>query len=126
MPIDLGPGSGPVMTGGGATTIPNVPLPLPTLPLSTGPKFLTPPSEVKPPYPEAKLLAGEEAALTLRLTIDENGRVVAVEPVGHADPVFLAAARKHLIGHWRYKPATEDGRAVTSTIVINLRFELDA
>jgi protein TonB len=126
VPIDLGAGPGPVMTGGGAATIANVPLPIPNVPVSTTPRFLTPPSEVKPPYPEAKLLAGEEAALTLRLTIDENGRVVAVEPVGHADPVFLAAARKHLMGHWRYKPATEDGRAVTSTIVINLRFELDA
>jgi protein TonB len=125
VPIDLGSGAGPVMSGGGSAPIPYIPLPLPNVPVSTTAKFLTPPSEVKPPYPQSKLLAGEEAALTLRLTIDENGRVIAVEPVGRADPVFLAAARKHLMGHWRYKPATEDGHAITSSIVINLRFELD-
>jgi protein TonB len=51
--------------------------------------------------------------------------VIAVDPVGRADPVFLAAARKHLLAHWRYTPAMKDGRAVGSTIVINLRFELD-
>ena len=50
--------------------------------------------------------------LKLRLSIDHRGRVVAVEPVGRADRAFLAAARRHLIAKWRYKPATEDGRAV--------------
>jgi len=51
--------------------------------------------------------------------------VVAVDPVGRADAVFLAAARRHLIAHWRYKPAMENGRAVASTLVVSLRFELD-
>ena len=40
------------------------------------------------------------------------------------DPSFLAAARKHLLAHWRYAPATEDGRAIASSTVITLRFEL--
>ena len=52
--------------------------------------------------------------LRLKLTIDPRGRVIAVDPVGKADPAFLAAARRHLIAHWRYKPATEDGRAIAS------------
>jgi protein TonB len=80
---------------------------------------------LKPPYPEAKLLTGEEAVLTLRVSIDESGRVIAVDPVGRADPVFLAAARRHLLAHWRYRPAIKDGRPVASTTVITLRFELD-
>jgi len=71
------------------------------------------------------LLVDEEAVLKLSLTIDERGRVVSVEPVGRADPAFLAAARRHLLAHWRYKPASEDGRAVSSTTVITLRFQLD-
>jgi protein TonB len=61
----------------------------------------------------------------LRLTIDSQGRVVAVDAVGRTDPVFLAAARRHLIAHWRYKPAIEGGEAVNSTEVITLRFELN-
>jgi len=92
---------------------------------STGVELLTPASDLKPPYPESKLLNEEEAALRLRLTIDDHGRVVAVDPVGSADAVFLAAARRHLMAHWRYKPATQDGQAIASTIVITLRFQLD-
>lgn len=95
------------------------------IPVRTGPRFATPDSRLRPPYPPHKLRNGEEAALRLRLSIDERGRVTAVEPVGRADPAFLGAARRHLIAHWRYQPATEDGRPVATSTVITLRFELD-
>jgi protein TonB len=98
----------------------------PPQPVRTGPRFITPPSDVKPPYPQSKLRSGEEAVLQLRLTIDENGRVTAVDPLGQVDPVFLSAARRHLIAHWRYTPAKEDGRAVPSSTVVTLRFKLDS
>lgn len=91
----------------------------------TGPRFITREADLKPPYPESKLRRDEEAALRLRLAIDARGRVTAVEPVGPADPVFLAAARRHLTARWRYQPATEGGKPVASTTVITLRFELD-
>ena len=108
-------------------TVDPIPSPQPaiTKPVRTGPRFATPDHLLKPPYPTAKLDRDEEASLRLRLAIDERGRVTSVEPVGGADPVFLAAARKHLIARWRYKPATEDGRPVASTTVITLRFELE-
>jgi periplasmic protein TonB len=100
--------------------------PIPTpVPVSTPAQPLTAASDLRPPYPESKLLAGEEATLTLRLTVDERGRVVTVEPVGRADPVFVSAARRHLLAKWRYKPAMQDGRAVASTLVVTLRFQLD-
>jgi protein TonB len=91
----------------------------------TGARLLTPSSELKPPYPPSKLFAEEEATLRLRLTIDERGRVVAVEPVGRADSAFLDAARRYLIAHWRYRPASDGGRAIASSEVITLRFQLD-
>ena len=101
------------------------PRPIPVLdPVRAGPRFATPPSEVRPPYPPSKIASEEEAVLRLRLTIDANGRVIAVDSVGKADPAFLAAARRHLIAHWRYKPATEDGHAMASATLITLRFEL--
>jgi protein TonB len=71
------------------------------------------------------LLSEEEAVLRLRLSISDDGRVIAVDPVGPADRTFLDAARRHLIAHWRYQPATEDGRTIASSIVITLRFELN-
>lgn len=114
---------------GGDSVIPNPqprpdPLPIPA-PVRTGPRFATPAGAVRPPYPPSKIASEEEAVLKLRLSIDPRGRVVAVEPVGRADPAFLAAARRHLLAHWRYKPATVDGRAIASATIISLRFELE-
>jgi len=108
--------------GGGFPAV--TPEPRPVIP-STSVQLLTPPSDLRPPYPESKLLNEEEAALRLRLTIDDQGRVVAVDPVGRADPVFLAAARRHLLTYWRYKPATREGQAIATSVVITLRFQLD-
>jgi protein TonB len=111
--------------GTGTDVFQEIPKIVPT-PIHHDARLLTPASELKPPYPPSKLLSEEEAVLRLRLTIDENGRVVAVDPAGPADATFLNAARRYLIAHWRYQPATEDGRAITSSMVITLRFQLDA
>jgi protein TonB len=88
-------------------------------------RLLTPAWDLKPPYPASKIASEEEAVLQLRITIDERGRVIAVEPLGRVDPAFLGSARRHLLAHWRYKPAIEGGRPVASSIVIRLRFQLD-
>lgn len=101
--------------------------PRPTVapPAPTPAWLLTPTSELKPPYPESKLLTGEEASLRLRLSIDEHGRVVAVDPIGPADRTFLDAARRYLMAHWRYSPATQAGQPVATSLVITLKFQLD-
>ena len=123
--IDPGPtvDPGPIAGSGSnvITEIPRTPIAI----SKSGPQLLTPPSELKPPYPASKLLNEEEAVLTLKLSIDDNGRVVAVVPIGHADYAFLEAARRHLMAHLRYKPATEDGHPVSSTTTITLHFELE-
>ena len=118
-PLPL-PDPGPVI--GPGPSVESTPTPVP---VRTGPRFITPESDLKPPYPQQKLRLEEEAVLRLKLSIDERGRVTSVEPVGRADPVFLASARRHLIARWRYQPATEGGRAVPSSTVITLRFELE-
>ena len=128
-PSDASPGSaaepnadpGPIALGGGGIDVTE----LPSKPASSAAQLLTSGAELKPPYPQSKLLSGEEAVLQLRLTIDEHGRVLAVDPVGRADPVFLAAARRHLLAHWRYKPAVNEGRPVATITTIMLRFQLD-
>ena len=119
-PTKLDPG---LIAGAGANVITELP-PL-HFAVKLGPQLLTPASELKPPYPPSKLITEEEATLRLKLTIDERGRVVAVDPVGNADRAFLEAARRYLLAHWRYKPATEDGRGIASSTVITLRFQLD-
>jgi len=126
-PVDLGritsTDPGPIV-GPSTDYPPKQPILLP-IPVRVGPTLLTPASALRPPYPEAKLLNEEEADLRLRLTISPEGRVTAVDPIGRADSVFLDAARRYLIGHWRYRPATIDGRAVATATVITLSFRLD-
>ena len=117
--IDFGKILGP------STSPPPEPQPTPLAPARQTARLLTPPSELKPPYPASKIASEEEATLRLRLTIDEHGRVIAVDPVGPADREFLDAARRYMIAHWRYEPATVDGRAVASTLTVTLRFQLD-
>jgi len=94
-------------------------------PVKVGPRFDTNENSVKPPYPLTKRRAEEEATLRLRLSIDNRGRVVAVEPIGAADPAFVEAARRHILRVWRYQPATEDGVAIPSSTVITLSFRLE-
>lgn len=114
------------MIGGSTDSQPTViPKPIPA-PVKVAARLLTPPSELKPPYPASKIASGEEGAITLRLTIDERGRVVAVEPVGQPDKAFFESARRHLLAHWRYQPATEDGRPVATSFTVTLRFQLDS
>ncbi|MFC7536279.1 energy transducer TonB [Sphingomonas sp. GCM10030256] len=104
---------------------PTIPLPPPPARVTKLAQLATPADRLRPPYPESKRRLEEEAVLRLRLAIDDRGRVVSVDPVGAADPEFVGAARQHLTRQWRYKPATEDGRAVASTLVVSLRFELE-
>lgn len=118
------PEPGPVISVAPRPAVDIAPKPVPPL-VRTGPRFATPDSRLRPPYPPSKLHLGEEAALRLKLRIGASGRVTAVEPVGFADPAFLRAARRHLIAHWRYRPASEGGQAVASSTVITLQFQLD-
>jgi protein TonB len=120
-PAELLPG--PVGGGAGSERIEPAP-PRPT-PVSRGALLLTRGDELKPPYPLSKQALGEEATLMLRLGIDERGRVITVDPVGVADRTFAEAARRHIILHWRFRPATYAGRPTTSWTVINLSFQLD-
>jgi protein TonB len=126
-PVDLGGTTtgdlGPIL-GPSTDPIPQQPIPLP-LPVRVGPALLTPASALRPPYPASKLLNEEEADLHLKLTVAADGHVIAVESIGRADPVFLDAARRYIMAHWRYRPATVDGRAIATTIAVNLSFRLD-
>jgi protein TonB len=115
--------AGTIIGGAGSAVIPSNQIKL--APLRHEPQLLTSFGELKPPYPASKLASEEEATLTLRLSIDDRGHVVGVEPVGRADRVFVDAARRHMIAHWRYAPATVDGQAVPTSLTVTLRFKLD-
>jgi periplasmic protein TonB len=124
-PLDSGGTTLDPLSGGGTGTIPDFPQPVRAAPVRHDPQLLTPAWQLKPPYPASKLASEEEATLRLRLTIDPSGHVTAVDPVWNADREFLDSARRYILGHWRYRPASEDGRAIASTITVTLQFQLD-
>ena len=115
---DLGP-----VIGTGLDTGPKV-IPVPPDPVRIAARSVTPERLLRPPYPADKQRLDEEGSLRLKLFIDERGRVTAVEPVGKVDRSFFESARRHLIANWRYKPATEDGHPVASSMTITLTFRL--
>lgn len=111
----------------GPAIVPQPYVPEPAIPaiVRKAARFTTPADLVRPPYPESKRRLEEEARLRLSLAIDTRGRVTSVSAVGPADPAFLEAARRHIVRHWRYQPASEGGTAVASTIVVTLTFTLE-
>ena len=109
--------------GTGLDTGPKV-IPVPPEPVKVAARSITPDRLIRPPYPADKQRLDEEGSLRLKLFIDERGRVTAVEPVGKVDRSFFESARRHLIANWRYKPATEDGHPVASSMTITLTFRL--
>jgi protein TonB len=129
LPLPTPPLTGPIVGPSLLPTVvpevaPTPPPPPPTME-RTQPRLLTAPDRLRPPYPESKRRLEQETVLRLRLGIGADGRVTSVEPVGAADAEFLAAARTHLLRVWRYAPAREGERAVATSMVVTLRFELE-
>ncbi len=127
-PVDLGPPLATPGTGNGTVAVPDpapLPTPVPTPRLSVAARSLTAPSDLVPPYPDDMRRIGKEAIVRLSLSIDQRGRVTEVRPLSSADPSFVEAARKHIMKRWKYRPATEDGTAVASTVNVSIRFRMD-
>lgn len=82
--------------------------------------------DFKPDYPAAMRREDREGSVTLRVTIDEKGRVIAVDEVRASDPAFFEAARRHALRFWRFIPAKRDGQPVQSQQTMTLQFRLEA
>lgn len=112
-----GLGTGPI-----AQPMPQ-PLPLPE-PVKRAPKLLTI-DRLQPPYPASEQRQEREGVVVLSVLVGADGRVKSVEQVEATSAAFFQAAERHALRHWRFAPATEDGRAVESRITIRLRFQLE-
>ena len=127
-PVDVGPPLATPGTGTGEVAIPEpipVPVPVPTQHVSVAARSLTASSDLVPPYPDDMGRIGKEAVVRLSLSIDPRGRVTEIRALSTADPSFVEAARKHILKRWKYRPATEDGNAVASTVNVSIRFRID-
>ena len=86
---------------------------------------LDPRSELQPPYPASEQRAGNEGSVTVRISIGADGRVKQVEKLKATSDAFFRATEQQALRHWRYKPATLDGKPVESRTTVTVRFRLD-
>jgi protein TonB len=92
----------------------------PLLGSSGAPSFL---HRVEPVYPFVARRIGKEAEVTLRLSIDETGKLERVEIVRDAGYGFSKAAIA-AVESSSYRPATRNGVAVAGSALITIRFVL--
>jgi TonB family protein len=80
-------------------------------------------SRPAPTYPPAARQMRREGEIELRLLVDEQGQVAAVERLtgGRSD---LAAAAERAARQWRYRPAMKDGVPVQVKILEKVTFKL--
>ncbi|HJR73258.1 MAG TPA: energy transducer TonB [Luteimonas sp.] len=79
-----------------------------------------------PPYPRAAQTQHREGVVMLQITVDVEGRPVSVEIAqssGHRD--LDAAARAHVLKHWRFHPAMKDGQAIQAIGMVPIDFKLN-
>lgn len=82
-------------------------------------------SVLQPPYPASEQRAGNEGSVTIRLVIGADGRVKSAGKVRATSDAFYRATERHALRHWRFDPATLDGRPVQSTRTMTVHFELN-
>lgn len=78
----------------------------------------------QPDYPGAMIRQGMEGKVVVRVTIGPDGRVVDIERLSAADEAFWLATQRHALRKWRFRPATRDGVAISSTKVLTVHFRL--
>ena len=78
-----------------------------------------------PPYPPLARRLGEEGIVQLRLVIDANGTIAKTTLEKSSGSERLdEAAITWVQRHWRYHPATRDGKPVASQTQVNVVFNL--
>lgn len=85
---------------------------------------LAPMVQIKPTYPPRAKRMGIEGYVKVRLNVDSNGLVQRVEIVeSKPEGVFEKSVRKSL-KRWKFRPKTENGKAVPQQGVLTLKFSL--
>lgn len=83
-------------------------------------------THTRPPYPILAIRNGEVGTVTLRMTVSESGAVTDASVLRSSGyPRLDAVAIAWVKAHWKYQPATRDGRAVATTADANVDFKLN-
>ncbi|HEV2652755.1 MAG TPA: energy transducer TonB [Rhizomicrobium sp.] len=90
----------------------------------SGPASLTN-THTTPPYPQDARSASHQGTVLLTITVGPQGDVMnAVVAQSSGFTELDQAAVSWVIGHWKYKPATQGGVPMTSTTQAAVKFDL--
>ena len=120
-PVGAGMGDG---TGAGRNPGPPAgasPSSAPILRVEEAAALETPP----PAYPRLSQRAGEEGSVLCRLHISARGTVTAVDVVETSGHARLDDAAKEALLRWRFRPRSEGGRPVETTLQHRVVFRLE-
>jgi len=118
-PIGAGPGGPGVASSPGSTSTGPIAGPMVHDFTTVGLAVLR---QVNPVYPEFARRARIQGPVVLLMTVDEWGQPIQVQVLeGH--PVFQEAATQ-AARQWRFEPARVDGRPVTASFRLTLKFSL--
>ena len=78
-----------------------------------------------PEYPALAQRRGVEGFVTLRLRVDERGRVQNAVVVDSQPPDVFDQAALRTVRSYRFSPARRGDEAVPTTLQQTIRFELD-
>lgn len=90
----------------------------PPRPLATG---QNPP----PTYPAMSRRNREQGRVTLRVSVDAEGRVLGIEVVETSGHIALDEAARRAVRDWRFQPAMQDGRPVVASARVGITFRLE-
>lgn len=80
--------------------------------------------DLQPPYPRGEEEAQRAGQVRVRITIGTDGRVTAIQRLSATSDAFWQATERHARRRWRFRPATEDGRPVVSTMAFTVTFRI--
>ena len=107
----------------GAGIIPQLPPEPPAIPVRRAAQ-IDPSSHLQPPYPPSEYRLQRDGRVQVQVTIGPDGRVIDVARISATSDAFWLVTREQALRHWRFRPATVDGRPVQDTRVMSLVFRI--
>jgi periplasmic protein TonB len=78
-----------------------------------------------PSYPEAARKTGQRGVVVLRVSINERGRVSAVNLIRSSGHSLLDDRARTAVQRWIFRPARQNGKPVATQVDVPVRFSLD-
>jgi len=82
------------------------------------------PFNLPPPYPKAALDAGQEGNVTLRVSINAEGRVTAISVYSPSGVAALDDSALTTVRRWQFAPARRGGTAVPYEVLVPVEFSI--